>query len=45
MWLIKLNAVNDGRIVTQKYIDDTRRQIQDLSIPIIFGKLICEMSQ
>jgi hypothetical protein len=45
LWLIKLNAVNVGRTIKQKYIDDTRRQIEDLSIPIIFGKLICDMCQ
>jgi tetratricopeptide (TPR) repeat protein len=45
MWLIKLNAVCDGRSILRKYIDDTHRQIEDLSIPIIFGKLICDMGQ
>ena len=45
LWLIKMNAVNDGRTITQKYIHDTRRQLEDLSIPIIFGKLVCDMSQ
>ena len=29
----------------QKYIDDTHRQIENSSIPILFGKLICDMSQ
>ena len=37
--------MNDGQTIKQKYIDDTHRQIEDLSIPIIFGKLICDMSQ
>ncbi|CAF4450826.1 unnamed protein product, partial [Adineta steineri] len=45
LWIIKLISVNDGQIIKQKYIDDTRRQFQDLSISIIFGKLICDMSQ
>ncbi len=45
MWVIQLNAVINGRTIKQKYIDDTRRQIDDLSITIIFGKLICDMSQ
>jgi tetratricopeptide (TPR) repeat protein len=44
-WIVKLNAVNVGQSITQKYIHDTRRQIEDLSIPIIFGKLICDMCQ
>ncbi|CAF4149535.1 unnamed protein product, partial [Adineta steineri] len=45
LWIIKLISVNDGQLIKQKYIDDTRRQFQDLSISIIFGKLICDMSQ
>ncbi|CAF1155194.1 unnamed protein product [Adineta steineri] len=45
LWIIKLISVNDGQIIKQKYIDGTRRQFQDLSISIIFGKLICDMSQ
>ncbi|CAF1094572.1 unnamed protein product [Adineta steineri] len=45
LWIIKLISVNDGQIIKQKYIDDTRRQFQDLSTSIIFGKLICDMSQ
>ncbi|CAF1328622.1 unnamed protein product [Adineta steineri] len=45
LWIIKLISVNDGQIIKQKYIDDTRRQFPDLSISIIFGKLICDMSQ
>ena len=45
IWIIKLTAINDGQTITQKYIDDTRRQFEDLSISIIFGKLICDMSQ
>ncbi|CAF4020942.1 unnamed protein product [Adineta steineri] len=45
LWIIKLISVNDGQRIKQKYIDDTRRQFEDLSISIIFGKLICDMSQ
>jgi len=45
MWIIKMNAVKDGQIIIQKYIHDIHRQIEDLSIQIIFGKLICDMSQ
>ncbi|CAF1428918.1 unnamed protein product [Adineta steineri] len=45
LWIIKLISVNDGQIIQQKYIDDTCHQFQDLSISIIFGKLICDMSQ
>jgi tetratricopeptide (TPR) repeat protein len=45
LWCIRMVAVNDGRTITQKYIDDTHRQTEDLSIPIIFGKLIFDMNQ
>ncbi len=43
--VIKLIAVNDGRYILRKYIEDTHRQIEDLSIPIMFGKLLCDMSE
>ncbi|CAF5158194.1 unnamed protein product, partial [Rotaria sp. Silwood1] len=45
IWIIKMTAVNDGQIIIQKYIDDNHRQIEDLTISIIFGQLICDMSQ
>ena len=45
VWIIRMTEVNDGRTLLKKYIHDTRRQIQNLSIPIIFGKLLCDMSQ
>ena len=45
VWLVKMIAVNDGRIIKDRYINDVRHQYEDLSIPIIFGKLICNMSQ
>jgi len=34
IWIVRITAVNDGRILTQKYIDDTHRQIESLSIPV-----------
>lgn len=43
VWSIKIIAVNNGRFIIQKYIDDTRRQIENLSIRIIFGKFLCDM--
>ncbi|CAF2706210.1 unnamed protein product [Rotaria sp. Silwood2] len=45
IWIIKMIVVNDGQTIIQKYIDDIHRQIADRTIPIIFGKLICDMSQ
>ena len=45
IWMIKLKVVNHGRIILQKYIDDTHRQIEHLSLPILFGKFICDMGQ
>ena len=45
MWTVKLKAVNDGQSILKKYIDDTHRQIENLSIPIIFGKLLCDMGE
>ncbi|CAF4229470.1 unnamed protein product [Rotaria sp. Silwood2] len=45
IWIIKMIVVNDGQTLIQKYIDDIHRQIADRTIPIIFGKLICDMSQ
>jgi hypothetical protein len=45
LWLIKLTVLNDGQSIIEKYINDVYHQIENLSIPIIFGKLICNMSQ
>ncbi|CAF1006231.1 unnamed protein product [Adineta steineri] len=45
IWLIKMTAVKDGQMIKEKYIHDIHQQIEDLSISIIFGKLLCDMSQ
>ncbi|CAF1552033.1 unnamed protein product, partial [Adineta steineri] len=42
---IQLAAVNYGRMIKEKYLTDTHRQIENLSIPIIFSKLMCDMNE
>ncbi|CAF1250880.1 unnamed protein product [Adineta steineri] len=43
--LIRLTAVNYGQMIKEKYLKDTHRQIENLSIPIIFSKLMCDMNE
>ncbi|CAF4179741.1 unnamed protein product [Adineta steineri] len=45
IWLIKMIATNDGELIIKKYIEDTHRQIENASISIIFGKLMCDMNE
>ncbi|CAF1249385.1 unnamed protein product [Adineta steineri] len=45
IWLIKMIATNDGESIIEKYIEDTHRQIENVSISIIFGKLMCDMNE
>ncbi|CAF4374093.1 unnamed protein product, partial [Adineta steineri] len=45
IWLIKIIATNDGELIMEKYIEDTHRQIENVSISIIFGKLMCDMNE
>ncbi|CAF4817058.1 unnamed protein product [Rotaria sp. Silwood1] len=40
-----MSASNDGQIIKEKYINDSRRQIEDLSIKILFGRLMCDIGQ
>ena len=45
-WLIRLSTVDDGQRITEKYLNDTRRQIDNLlSISIIFGRFLYERCQ
>ncbi|CAF1003650.1 unnamed protein product [Adineta steineri] len=44
-FLIRLTAVSYGHIIKEKYLTDTYRQIKNLSIPIIFSKLMCDMNE
>ncbi|UJR17257.1 hypothetical protein I4U23_004152 [Adineta vaga] len=45
LWIVKLIPVQNGERIIEKYIHDVHRQYEDLSLSIIFGKLICDMSQ
>lgn len=45
LWMIKLNAVTEGKSILQKYIADVHRQREQSSIPIIFGQLLCDMCE
>ncbi|CAF1342537.1 unnamed protein product [Rotaria sordida] len=43
IWLIKMNASNEGQNIKEKYIKDSHRQIEGLSIEVLFGRLMCDM--
>ncbi|CAF4734140.1 unnamed protein product, partial [Rotaria sp. Silwood2] len=45
MYLIEMNASNDGQIIKEKYIKDSHRQMESLSMKILFGRLMCDMGQ
>ncbi|CAF4574483.1 unnamed protein product [Rotaria sp. Silwood2] len=45
IWLIQMIASNEGQIIKDKYIKDSHRQMEDLSIKILFGRLMCDMGQ
>ncbi|UJR24275.1 hypothetical protein I4U23_027242 [Adineta vaga] len=45
MSIVQMTTVNDGEKIKQKYIEDTHRYIENLSISIIFGSLISDMNR
>ncbi|CAF2817327.1 unnamed protein product [Rotaria sp. Silwood2] len=45
MYLIKISASNEGHLIQEKYIKDSHRQMEDISIRILFGRLMCDMGQ
>ncbi|CAF5031446.1 unnamed protein product, partial [Rotaria sp. Silwood1] len=45
IWIIKLSTSNEGEIILEKYINDTRQQIGNLNIELIFGRLMLDMGQ
>ncbi|CAF4063561.1 unnamed protein product [Rotaria sordida] len=45
IWIIKLSTSNEGEIILEKYIEDTRQQTENLSIELIFGRLMLDMGQ
>ncbi|CAF3951017.1 unnamed protein product, partial [Rotaria sordida] len=45
MWFIEMIASNQGEIIKEKYIKDSHRQMEGLSMRILFGRLMCDMGQ
>ncbi|CAF3706557.1 unnamed protein product [Rotaria sp. Silwood1] len=45
IWIIKLSTSNEGEIILEKYINDTRQQTGNLNIELIFGRLMLDMGQ
>ncbi|CAF3736158.1 unnamed protein product [Rotaria sp. Silwood1] len=45
MYVIAMSASNEGQLIKDKYIQDSRRQMENLSIRILFGRLMCDMGQ
>ena len=42
---IRLSIVNDRMKIAKEYIDNVRRQTENSSIRVVFGKLILDMCQ
>ncbi|CAF4492615.1 unnamed protein product [Rotaria sp. Silwood2] len=42
-WFIHMSASNEGQSIKEKYITDSHRQIEDMNIEILFGRLMCDM--
>jgi tetratricopeptide (TPR) repeat protein len=43
VWLIKMNLSNDRQTITHDYIEVTRRETDQKSEAIIFGRLMCQL--
>ncbi|CAF5013651.1 unnamed protein product, partial [Rotaria sp. Silwood1] len=41
--LIQLILSNESQIIKEKYINDSRRRIANISLDILFGQLMCDM--
>ena len=40
IWIIEISTSSEGEIILEKYIDDTCNQIENLSIEIIYDRLM-----
>ncbi|CAF3577351.1 unnamed protein product [Rotaria sp. Silwood1] len=45
LWLIKLRASNKGTKIAKEYIELNRKEEEETSIELIFGKLLADMGQ
>ncbi|CAF4525316.1 unnamed protein product [Rotaria sp. Silwood2] len=45
LWVVKLKATNEGRNIVQYYVEETRRETEEKSVVIMFGRLLCDMGQ
>ena len=45
VWLIKMKATTEGLAVIQCYVKETRRETEERSVAIMFGRLLCNMGQ
>ena len=45
LWIIRMKAVNDGRRIAKDYIEFNRKQEEDMSASIIFGKFLTLMGK
>jgi tetratricopeptide (TPR) repeat protein len=43
VWLIKMSATSDGQAITHDYIEVTRRETDEKTEAIMFGRLMCQM--
>ncbi|CAF1525541.1 unnamed protein product, partial [Rotaria sordida] len=41
--IIKMNLSNEGQKITKGYLELTRQETEELSVPIVFGRLLCNL--
>lgn len=45
MWLVRMNATSEGQVITQSYVEQKRREMEPVSVTVVFGALMCEMGE
>jgi len=45
VWLIKMSASGEGQAITQDYIETARHEMEERSVAIMFGRLMCQMGE
>ncbi|CAF3698408.1 unnamed protein product [Rotaria sp. Silwood1] len=45
VWVIEMTATSEGQVIIQDYLEATRRETEERSVGIMFGRLMCNMGQ
>ena len=43
--VIKMNVSNEGETITKSFIEETQREVEEQSIVIVFGRLMCNLGE